>query len=193
MKKIGKIKNTKKDFTKEKSIRRKLVAAIVAMSVLPMIVLGIILYANNVSTGLSTFKAQVASEITKVDDGLSSYFDAIFGQVTSLAQVQEMQAIDTRISEYITKEPDTAEGRISMRPESSNPYERDLYYTLKRVKEKNPQIFSICVGVEEHGGFLMYTMVRGVELLLVYSDKFTPKLLQSACKYSSMSFALFIV
>ncbi len=142
--------------TKQKSIKSKLVLTIVSMSLLPMLIIGVIVYTNNASKGIQAFRDQVASEISKVDDGFSSYFDATFAQVGVLAQTPEIKAMDKRITEYITKEPDTPEGKIKMRPESSNSYEKKLYETFKRIKDMNPQLFAITIGVEENGGFLMY-------------------------------------
>lgn len=141
---------------KNDSIKKQFMITLVAMSLVPMLILGMVIYAINVSNGLTVFRDQVASEIAKVDDGIISYFEAIFGQVGLLAQTKELKEIDSRITEYITKQPDTADGKISMAPETSNQFERDLYHTLKRIKDNNPEIFSIAIGVEENGGFLMY-------------------------------------
>lgn len=141
---------------KQHSIKRKLLITMISISVLPMMILGTVVYFSNVSKGLSNFTAQVSSEVGKVDDGIVSYFEATFGQVRTLAETSEVKAIDERISEYITKEPDTADGKISMNPEQGTPFEQSLYESLKRVKDTNPAIFSIALGVEKHGGFLMY-------------------------------------
>ncbi len=152
----GTMKQTNTSNSKRRSIKPKLMLTIIGMAILPMIILGIIVYTNNVTQGLNNFQSQLASEVSKVDDGISSYFDATFAQVSVLAQTDSVKAMDKRITEYITKEPDTAEGKITMKPESSNAFERDLFYTFKRIKENNPHLFAITIGVEENGGFLMY-------------------------------------
>ncbi len=153
-------KNKKQDAIKKtvkrKSVKLKFMIACITISVVPMLILGAVIYANNVSKAISSFDRQLDNEIVEVDNGLTSYFDAIFSQVTTVAQMNELRGMDSRITEYITKKPDTAEGKITMRPESSNQYERELFYTFKRIKDNNPYLFSVAIGVEENGGFLMY-------------------------------------
>ncbi len=141
---------------KHASIKPKLMLTIISLSLLPMIILGIIVYTNNVSKGLHSFQDQINSEVQKVDDGISSFFDATFKQVEILAQTNDIKQIDKRITEYITKEPDTPDGKISMHPESSNDFEKKLFNSFKRIKETSPNLFAVTVGVEENGGFLMY-------------------------------------
>lgn len=141
---------------KKKTLRTKLIWSTVAMSIIPMMILVAIVYANNAAKGLDRFRGQIHSEIAKVDDGLSSYFNAILAQVGILAQTDDLKEIDARITEYITPEPDNSDGTITMKPEQNDPFERKLYHTFKRIKDANPQFFSISLGVEENGGFLMY-------------------------------------
>ncbi len=141
---------------KVKSIKTKILILVIAMSLVPMIILGGVIYFNNVSKGLSSFLSRIESEIYKVDDGISSYFDATFGQLEILVNTNKVMSVDNRITDYINKISDTPDGRITMNPENSNPYERELYDNLRRMKESNKNIFSIAIGVEENGGFLMY-------------------------------------
>lgn len=149
-------KESKKKKVKGWSLRKKLLVTMIGMSILPMLVLGIIVYGSNVSKGLKEFRQQTHKEIEIVDDGLVSYFNAVFDQVGVLAEVEKIKQIDERITEYITKPADNPDGTISMTPERNNDFEREIYLTFKRIKDKQPQFFSISLGVEKHGGFLMY-------------------------------------
>ena len=137
-------------------LKAKLLITIITMSIIPMLVLGMNIYINNVRSGLNDFHEQIKSEIHKVDDGLSSYFNAVLDQVSILSETENIKQIDERITEYINKEPDNADGTINMTPEKNNAFERELYYTFKRIKDSMPQYFSISLGVEKNGGFLMY-------------------------------------
>lgn len=141
---------------KRKTLKTKLTWTIVGMSIVPMLILALFVYINNVRDGLDSFRAQIRREIAKVDDGLSSYFNAILTQVEILAENDDLKQIDERIREYITPAPDNADGTIAMRPEEGDPFEARIYRMFKRIKDVNPQFFSISLGVEKHGGFLMY-------------------------------------
>ncbi|RRD93711.1 methyl-accepting chemotaxis protein [Clostridiales bacterium COT073_COT-073] len=137
-------------------LKKKVLAVIIGMSLVPMLILGIIIYSMNVSQGMASFRSQIKSEIDKVDEGLSSYFNAVFDQVAVLAETDKLKQIDERITEYITREADNPDGTINMTPEQNNDFERALYHTFKRIKDQRPQFFSISLGVEKNGGFLMY-------------------------------------
>lgn len=138
------------------SLKGKLLVTIIGMSIVPMLILGIIVYSSNVSKGLQAFREQIKSEIDIVDDGMTSYFNAIFDQVGVLAEVEQIKQIDERITSYIAKEADNPDGTINMTPEQNNEFEKEIYLTFKRIKDKQPQFFSISLGVEKNGGFLMY-------------------------------------
>lgn len=142
--------------SKRIGLKTKLLITIITMSIVPMLILGATIYINNVRSGLNTFHEQIKSEIMKVDDGFSSYFNAVLDQVSILAETESIKQIDDRITEYISKEPDNADGTINMTPENNNDFERELYHTFKRIKDSRPQYFSISLGVEKNGGFLMY-------------------------------------
>lgn len=126
------------------------------MSIVPMLILALIVYVNNVRDGLDSFRSQIRREIEKVGNGLSSYFNAVLTQVKILSETDDLKEVNGRISEYITPEPDRIDGMITMRPEEGDPFEKRVYRMFRRIKDANPQFFSISLGVEENGGFLMY-------------------------------------
>lgn len=151
-KKIPKIFNNKKN----KSLSTKFSIIVFLISLIPLMSLGIFIYVTNVRSELSFFKDQITTEVLKADENFSSYFDAVFEQVEILANTNDLRNIDSRITSYINKKPDTSDGKVSMHPEKSNKFEKELYGTFERVKNSNTVLFSVSVGVEENGGFLMY-------------------------------------
>ena len=148
--------NRQKKEKKGRSIRNILLFFFVVMAISPLILVGTIVYYQNVNQNLESFREQLHSEVHKVDDSLSSYFKAIFYSVSSLAQVEDIKQIDERITEYITKPADNADGTVNMTPLKNDPLEQRIYSTFKRIVDVNPQFYSISLGVQKNGGFLMY-------------------------------------
>ena len=141
---------------KSKSLSTKFSIIVFLVSLMPVLLLGIFVYVTNVRSELESFRNQITTDVLKADDNFSSYFDAVFGQVVTLSKTNELKSIDNRITSYIDKIPDTSDGKVSMRPEESNDFEKNMFESFKRIKDSNNELFAVSVGVEENGGYLSY-------------------------------------
>lgn len=152
----SKVHNQNTKEKKGRSIRNILLFFFIVMAISPLILVGSIVYYQNVNNNLESFREHLHNEVNKVDESLSSYFKAIFYTVNSLSHIEDIKQIDERITEYITKPADNSDGTINMTPLQNDPLERRIYSTFKRIVDANPQFYSISLGVEKNGGFLMY-------------------------------------
>lgn len=136
------------------SIKGKLIFSFVSLIVSSLLLMGVITYGVVVNQTKKDYANSILKELIHVNNGMENQLKLIQENTLMLSQNSLLQELDSRITSYVDKEDPS--GIVKMTPLQNDPYEAEVFITLKKFTEAHPEIQSISLAVEENGGYLRY-------------------------------------
>lgn len=147
-----KIKKTKK--LKVKSIKHKLVAAMLTLT-LGSLALSTLFSALNIySSNKNTFGENIKNSAHLLDSYVQQYISSISNNLLTISSLPKIKAVGSDVASYVKVSNPYNQVKIT----ANTPYEKDLLNVLQSFKDKNSGIQSIAIGVEENMGYIEYPL-----------------------------------
>ncbi|MEW9094165.1 MAG: methyl-accepting chemotaxis protein [Clostridiaceae bacterium] len=147
-----KITKTKK--LKVKSIKHKLVASMLTLT-LGSLALSTLFSALNIySSNKNTFSENIKNSAHLLDSYVQQYISSIGNNLLTISSLPKVKAVGSDVASYVKVSNPYNQVKIT----ANTPYEKDLLNVLQSFKDKNSGIQSIAIGVEENMGYIEYPL-----------------------------------
>lgn len=139
------------------SIRNRLIVTFLAISFIPLIVVGSFIDRNVRISAQADFATATTREVNQVDNAISIFFGGMKKNAKMLADSPGIRRTDGKITSYIGK-AGGADGMVPMNPLATGGYEADLYSVFEQVVKAHPEVSTISFGTSD-GGYLQYPAI----------------------------------
>ncbi len=143
--------------TKGWGMKARLVAAFLAVTLVPLLVIGIFMDFAIKKQTREDFLKSTTREIGQVDHGIQLFFDGMKENTRLMADDPLTRRSDGKISVYIDKKGGS-DGMVAMTPQENGGYEAELYGMLQRFAKSHPTVSVISFGTAD-GGYLQWPAV----------------------------------
>ena len=145
------------DKTKGLSIKARLVTAFLAVTLIPLLIIGGFMDYTIKKQTREDFLKSTTREISQVDHGIQLFFDGMKENTRLLADDPLTRRSDGKITVYIDKKGG-ADGMVAMTPQENGGYEAELYGLMQRFAKSHPTVSVVSFGTSD-GGFLQWPTV----------------------------------
>ena len=145
------------DKTQGLSIKARLVTAFLAVTLIPLLIIGGLMDYTIKKQTREDFLKSTTREISQVDHGIQLFFDGMKENTRLLADDPLTRRGDGKITVYIDKKGG-ADGMIAMTPLENGGYEAELYGLMQRFAKSHPTVSVVSFGTSD-GGFLQWPTV----------------------------------
>ncbi|MEN6411239.1 MAG: methyl-accepting chemotaxis protein [Veillonellales bacterium] len=139
------------------SIRNRLIVTFVAISFIPLIVVGFFIDRNIRIGAEADFNTATTREVNQVDNAISVFFDGMKKNAKMVADSPGIRRKDGKITTYMDK-TGGADSMVPMKPLEAGGYEADLYNAFEQVVKSHPEVSTISLGTSD-GGYLQYPAI----------------------------------
>ncbi|MCX7884762.1 MAG: methyl-accepting chemotaxis protein [Caloramator sp.] len=136
------------------TVRNKLILSFAALTTISMVLVSIAVYAKLFYQTKNEYKKSIENEISQLNDQINTELTSIMDNLNMFVNLPLLKQVDSRITTYVNKEG--ANGKVEMTPLKNGPYEAEVYTLFQNFKDTHPSVESICLGVEENGGYVQY-------------------------------------
>ena len=145
------------DKTNGLSIKARLVTAFLAVTLIPLLIIGGFMDYTIKKQTREDFLKSTTREISQVDHGIQLFFDGMKENTRLLADDPLTRRSDGKITVYIDKKGG-ADGMVAMTPQENGGYEAELYGLMQRFAKSHPTVSVVSFGTSD-GGFLQWPTV----------------------------------
>ncbi len=145
------------DKIKGLSIKARLVTAFLAVTLIPLLIIGGFMDYTIKKQTREDFLKSTTREISQVDHGIQLFFDGMKENTRMLADDPLTRRSDGKITVYIDKKGG-ADGMVAMTPQENGGYEAELYGLMQRFAKSHPTVSVVSFGTAD-GGFLQWPTV----------------------------------
>lgn len=138
-------------------IRNRLIVTFLAISFIPLIVVGFFIDRNIRSSAQVDFTIATTREVNQVDNAISIFFDGMKKNTKMLAESPSIRRMDGKLTLYMNK-TGGADGMVPMKPLEAGGYETDLYSAFEQFVKAHPEVSTISWGTSD-GGYLQYPAI----------------------------------
>lgn len=131
------------------NIKKKLLLALIAASIIPILVVSSFVVNVLRNQALDNFTNSSRNEIRQVDNAIALYFKGIEENLTYLTEQSSMLDADSSITDYMDKDS------VQMTPERNGGLEQDIYSLFNKMGQTHPDYAYIYMGTK-HGGFVQW-------------------------------------
>ena len=148
---------TEREKTNFWNIRNRLIVTFLAISFIPLIIVGFLIDRNIRISAQGDFATATTREVNQVDNAISIFFDGMKKNAKMVADNPSVRSTDGRITSYISK-TGGADGMVPMNPLGVGGYEADLYRNFEQIVKAHPEVSTVSFGTSD-GGYLQYPAI----------------------------------
>ncbi len=138
-------------------IRNQLIVLFLAITIIPLIVVGFFIDSNIRSSAQADFAKATSHEVNQLDNAIVIFFDGMKKNLKMVADSPNTRLTDGKITSYINK-PGAADGMVQMKPLETGGYEANLYQSFEQMVKAHPEISVVSLGTSD-GGYLQYPAI----------------------------------
>ena len=152
-----KTSSTEKDRKSFWGIRNQLIALFLAITIIPLVVVGFFIDSNIRSSAQADFTKATTREVNQVDNAIDIFFDGMKKNLKMLADSPTTRQTEGKITSYINK-PGGADGMVPMKPLEAGGYEAESYRSFEQMVRAHSEVSVISLGTSD-GGYLQYPAI----------------------------------